>query len=695
MPIDLRCLGRNNPHERDLYLRGVAQRIGGGGGGGRNVSDNHSSNTAATTTTETTTQQQQQHNNPASLLDEALARHEAVSRLHKERDAVYKSQRQQQQQQLRNSKGQTTIHKKNEDSNNNNNSSTTDHLLLKNDELREQLETAQASLQHTLWKLPNWVDLDLHFHQEHAVADDDDEDGARRTVSTTGTHNTIIRCSTSSASGRVMMIHKADDARTSNQDHHQPELAVSVPKDPLFCARCYEELGAAAPTTTIATACLVGHGILLATAVHRFFVNALMSDNEFFAQNDAAATAHHWHLPSSGLGSVSASRYHDLWGCCCYSSSGGALLSSLANHNCCAVCNTCNTNSSNTAAAAAPATILPNTLQQPQTVALPSWLTLLLHHQSGTYWDRQLPKLTLLSCTTTPANTTVAANGNAPAPGDNSSSCDGREVARVGSWTTGGRRRDKKKKSAALLWHQRLAVQEQLQILAVTGPSLEADSRPLQRRIMERVRDLFEQLLKNDSDDEDDDDNNDNNDSSSTAAAVRIRAVPAAELLPMESSRLVVQGFLPPLFEKPVCLAYLSNLQDYCTGSELRHGTTKEALHVLHGMICSAAETMEWMCQNRATPLSISVPRVLACALERIVYTRTVVVSHKNGKRLVRDIVVAAGDSHDDTNDVTNKPEAPPEETQSGAQQLTNLSVTRIRAEALSSPFGFLPFYYR
>lgn len=360
-------------------------------------------------------------------------------------------------------------------------------------------------------------------------------------------------------------------------------------QDPLFCAQCFEELGN--------TAALVGSGIQFASATNQYIVNSLQT-----FLGDLSKDVSHWNLPSS-LELLTTHQYHDLWGCCGTSK-----------------CKAC------------PSHVAEST--KPQLLSVPSWFTL-LRNQNGTYWDRQLPKTSLLFCTTL----------------NNDDQVDKREVAtRLG------------KKEP---WYQRLAVQEKIQFLVVTGPSLHADSRPLQRRIIKCLLDLFQQLLENEA-----------------PTTIRVRAIHPAALMPMESSRLIVEGYLPP--EKPVCLAYLSNLRDYCTGHDLRHGTTKESLHVLQGTICSTAGTMEWIGRNRADPSSFTLPRVLVHAAlpERLLYTRKVVVN-KKGKRFVKTIAVSFDDGKRNVEghcDAVGLPVQP--------------TVEQIQAEALSSPFIFLPFHY-
>ena len=222
---------------------------------------------------------------------------------------------------------------------------------------------------------------------------------------------------------------------------------------------------------------------------------------------------------------------------------------------------------------------------------------------------------------------------------------------------------------------------------------------------------MYQQFLA----DSDDDDN-------SNAATVRVRAVPPHELSPMESSRLVVEGMWRQRRSNgakrrrpTVCLAYVSNLQDYyciANNSKIRHGTTKEGLHVLQGTLYSTAETLEWLCQNHATPHGVSMPRVLrqqdhhlfGIEEDWMAYRRKVTVKKKGGKKIVEDIVVPAAapasrvsksNNSRKTKNVNGSSSNRPEQGESDLLPLPQPTPERIRAEALSTPFHFLPFYYR
>lgn len=371
---------------------------------------------------------------------------------------------------------------------------------------------------------------------------------------------------------------------------------------------------------------------------------------------------------------MAASDYHDQWGC--------------PSNDPCAACRR-GTEASITTATDASAIAA-------ATVAVPSWITLLSRlrqQESGVYWDRQLPKVFLLSCTSTAA-------------GGGSSSSDHCVDKNDRAAATGRGRGKKSEASAARAWPERLAVRERLRFVALTGPSLAADSRPLQGRIADRVRALYLALLRERPDGADDEDGGG---SGNRAAAVRIRALAASELRPMEASRLVVEGYVAA-DRPPVGLACIANLLDYGTRQAWRHGATKEGLHVLRGTVCDAAATMEWLAAVAAADhtttarTGLALPRALGLGDRRLPYTRRVVVS-QHGKRLVEDVVVVVNDGDDDDNTtngdravvVVPRPPPPPPlpDRRGDARPTAPPTPERIRAEARSSPFGFLPFYYR
>lgn len=350
---------------------------------------------------------------------------------------------------------------------------------------------------------------------------------------------------------------------------------------------------------------------------------------------------------------------------------------------------------------------LPATLPQADKEGLvdreiPAWKALLQAQHGSTLWDRQLPQIHLLQCTSI------------------------NSVEKHCKTKTHSTQQQSKKKQQRNPWFQKLQPAKQIEMLALTGPSLTADSRPLQRQLMECVLGLYRQLAST-------------NDTHRGRAdkSLRIRAVPAHELLPMESSRLVVEGWTTTTTttatnkkkskrqdssSSPFCLASLSNLQDYCTNDtercKIRHGgsTAKECVHVLHGTLCRIGEAMEWLCQTKATASGVALPPPLGVGQQQKQqrlpfnngsssqpqlwpYTRQIITSVKSGKRIVVEVAtnstntassflekqkerhdVASSDDNDDDDDEDNN-------------NNNKRAAARIRGEALSSPFNFLPFY--
>jgi len=424
----------------------------------------------------------------------------------------------------------------------------------------------------------------------------------------------------------------------------------NIPEDPLFCLGGYEELLSSSGSSDGGVVVLTGPGCQLALALTRFVRDSIHK----------AAAPH----VSSGKNNIT---WYNL-----------------------------------------PASLPRLVQQQQQQQDIPSWKVLLERQHGSLLWDRQLPLVHLLQCSSSSCCVgTFTGSSSLLERGE-----DLRETERRQSWQQQEPRKNKKKAQVPRCWHQRLQPQSpQIQILALTGPSLAADSRPFQRSLSESLRAMYQQLLADDNDDDD-----------SNTATVRVRAVPPHELTTMESSRLVVEGLWRQRSSKgskrrprpAVCLAYVSNLQDYyCTAnnSKIRHGTTKEGLHVLQGTLYSTAETLEWLCQNRATPHGVSMPRVLRqqdhhlFGIEKdwLAYRRKVTVKKKGGKKIVEDILVPAAAPAPHVSKSTNSRKTNnvngsshrPEPGKSDSPSLPQPTPERIRAEALSTPFHFLPFYYR
>lgn len=438
-----------------------------------------------------------------------------------------------------------------------------------------------------------------------------------------------------------------DTNTKKNPDDTSPTpTSKNVPSDPLFCLNGYQETRNAL-NSTVAACVLAGVGMNLEAALHQFIQSALQTQlpNTTAVQLPAA-------MP------VTATHHHDVWGCCAPA------------HYCPACTSTATTNA---ATAAAPSTDTQSTTASSQLLA-PAWMTFLLEHTNRIYYDRQLPVYSILS--TISAATSAAALGS---DDDGDKIMDPRESDRQASWRPA---RSKQR----LPWHQTVSVARQIQMVALVGPSLSADSRPLLLESMLRIRDLYQQLVPH--------------------AVLCIRAVPAIALHPAEASRLVLEGTLPlaatASSSRPpvVCmLAHLGNFLDYCAG-DIRHGTTNERLHVLQGTVCSLPETMEWVLQHGAGANEVQLPAILTAMPgsnlpATLPYQKTVTMG-KNGKRIIRSIVrkdeKESGDSKQQL-----QLQQPPVKQLVGPMDngLPQPSLDEIQLEAASTPFGFLPFYHR
>ena len=274
------------------------------------------------------------------------------------------------------------------------------------------------------------------------------------------------------------------------------------------------------------------------------------------------------------------------------------------------------------------------------TISAPSWLSLVDQHltRNESYFDRVLPQAYFMSCR-------------------------GASERRLPQSTT----------PLHSCWYEDLAVQHQLQVLVVTGPSLAIDSRPLQLEWLERLERAYRQLAPH--------------------VDLRIRAIPAPDLMPTEASRLVLEGCVSRQNKQQVVvLATMSNYLDFCS-TGLRHGNSidKRNVHLLHGTVCRAGLAVEWMlqhCQQSETGDSVQLPECIRQG-ERLVFRRRI-VKKKGGKTFVQAIPVA------------RPPVAHPEPTilpALGVHKHNDAELTatpeRIRQEAASCPFDFLPFFYR
>jgi hypothetical protein len=254
------------------------------------------------------------------------------------------------------------------------------------------------------------------------------------------------------------------------------------------------------------------------------------------------------------------------------------------------------------------------------------------------------------------------------------------------------------KKQQRPAWYQKLSVLRQLQVLLVMGPSLVADSRPLQIQWMTHLRDnVFRPLAP--------------------TAVLSIRALPPTELLPAEASRLVLESRLF-VGNKPVTiqLASLSNFLDYCSTDQMKHGSSIDGrkMHLLQGSLGETALVVEWMLQHcsevtsddvddDSSPDGLCLP---ACLLSQgtteeqpLDYTRRI-VPRKGGQRSIRSIPARLSVPTAAPGSVINNSTTISPKKSSALLLFTDdrpLQVTpdNIREEAASCPFDFLPFYHR
>jgi uncharacterized FlaG/YvyC family protein len=283
------------------------------------------------------------------------------------------------------------------------------------------------------------------------------------------------------------------------------------------------------------------------------------------------------------------------------------------------------------------ATSSPQNHHLDDTIMAPSWISLVEHHlaRDEAYFDRSLPQAYVLTCRDAVCHDSLPF-----------------------------------KSSRQSAWYQDLSIQHNIQILSMTGPSLALDSRRLQIAWMNHLRNAYQQLAPK--------------------SRLQIRSVPVSALSPNEASRLVLEGFMPHDI-KPIQLASLSNLLDYCSAG-LRHGNSidKRNVHLLQGSVCRVGLAVEWMlqhCQLGENHDGIVLPDCLEHQAT-ISFCRRI-VKKKDGRQFVQSISI---------------PKPLPAATNVSDQYETlifgddtTMAMTpeRIRLEAASCPFDFLPFYYR
>jgi hypothetical protein len=407
---------------------------------------------------------------------------------------------------------------------------------------------------------------------------------------------------------------------------------------------------------------LTGLGAELCQAVYRYLLDSINNfdikgidtkrasnlggDHQHSNPQESVRT---WHVPSRSF--ISPHAYHDSWGC----------------HSPCLACNALE----NTPACRVPTW---RAFLQPSSAIVPNRLL-----------DRELPQLHVLCIHPTPS---IVDTCN-----------DTQQETHISNH---------KKKKPVQRWYQQVSLHAfpcptELQLLFLTGYSLEVDSRPLQHQWMDYMHQCFQTLVPH--------------------ASLRIRPVAPHELAGSEASRWVLESTSVPLshnangFSDPdnvLVLASMSHCTDYVS-AHIRHGNTGQAVHVLHGTLGPVPHIVEWMLQHSATCTEgVHLPSVLQLsrhctiptvatdatvsphpALIVIPYRRRLTMSSK-GRPVVEiftEKAMPTAKTDDHTKSTTLA--AAPKQQEQGllSPHVLKPSLEQIQLEALSCPFSFLPFF--
>lgn len=271
-------------------------------------------------------------------------------------------------------------------------------------------------------------------------------------------------------------------------------------------------------------------------------------------------------------------------------------------------------------------------------IMTPSWLALLEHHltREEHYFDRVLPQGFILDCREMQQNASPSAQ-----------------------------------RSMASLWYEKLSIRQEIQVLLVVGPSLSVDSRPLQLTWMHQIREFYLRLAPR--------------------AILKIRSTEPSKLMQHEASKLVLEGYLPQSGNQIIQLATLSNLLDYCSQG-LRHGNSidKRCVHLLVGTVCHVGLASEWMIQHCVHGHeSIHLPSFVSP--EKVIPFCRRIVRKKGGRQYVQTLPTPAHPPVQDSGSIVER-ESIPIISDPPFRQPT---MERIKQEAASCPFDFLPFYGR
>jgi hypothetical protein len=254
-------------------------------------------------------------------------------------------------------------------------------------------------------------------------------------------------------------------------------------------------------------------------------------------------------------------------------------------------------------------------------------------------------------------------------------------------------------------WYRALASDMYLTCVVVTGPSLVADSRPLQHTLAQQWQSTLAALYT---------------DHPSSTRTIQINVTPAQDLHAYESSRLVLcvvdkhkssQHTADDRDNIP--LVSIANLESYGSRS-LKHQATHEALHVLLVQVAPLSVLLDGLVRATAsTVYPQETDEVTVWKVPTVVHAYTTVqmypivrrmVLNKKGRRTLQMVErTQAERKTTDPNTTRATTTTTTHETPAAATATSRLRVLsngvpspsrqQIQAEALASPYEFLPFY--
>ena len=260
-----------------------------------------------------------------------------------------------------------------------------------------------------------------------------------------------------------------------------------------------------------------------------------------------------------------------------------------------------------------------------------------------------------------------------------------------------------RKKQSTVCWFNQLSTDHYINLLAVAGPNLTVDSRPLQMQLIQKFQTILERISQPPFSEE-------GNVHSQSTALWRIVAVPPHELQPDESSCLLLQTAVATdksttgkcrttkrIFKT---IVIVSNLESY-QSLHLKHKTTREPLHIVLVQLAQMGELVDWIVKEATRNGNQSIFRVPTCLLPLLAPNDSLefpvlrkVVMGKNGKRSVQAAYLSSETAN------TKNPNQVPVTSQRRTRQflpwdptLGEVTPEQIRGEALTCPFEFLPFH--